>query len=154
MADIFLTNRGLVTAIDGPGTPMSLFIDNWEGFFGFKSIITGFSVKARGGVQFLHTLRDFIYLYVFGERISEMAIRGVSFWDDCDAPSFHGVEYVNAYYLDNRVSELADPITVILGLGTPFFGFLTSFDFEFRDPEQVLAEFTLGLHVIPEASLL
>ena len=133
---------------------MSLFLEEWEGFFNFKSIITGVSVEQQGGVQFLHTLRDFIYIYVFGERISAMQVSGLSFWDKCDAPTYHGIEWVNAYYLNNRVSERATPVTLVLGLATAFFGFLIRFKFDYNDPEQQIAQFMLDFRVIPEASSL
>jgi hypothetical protein len=153
MSDIFLHSRGRVQAFDEPDCiPMSLFLEGWGGFFGFKSIITQLKVDQTCGVQFLHTLRDFIYVYVFGDRIGEMNVSGLSFWDHCDAPSFHGIEYVNAYYLNNRVSGRATPVVVVLGLGTPFIAFLTNFSFDYNDPEQQIAQFRLGLHVIPEES--
>lgn len=155
MADIFSHSRGRVVAHNEPsGIPMSLFLEGWGGFFGFKSIITNVKLEATGAVQFLHTLRDFIYIYVFGDRISSMQISGLSFWDRCDAPNYHGIEYVNAYYLQNRVSERAAPVTMVIGLGTPFFGFLVRFSFDYNDAEAQIAQFTLDFRVIPEASAL
>lgn len=153
--DIFNYSRGRVVANDQPSTiPMSLYLDGWGGFTGFKSIITSVKVEGQGGVQFLHTLRDFIYIYVFGDRISSMQVSGLSFWDHCDAPSFHGIEWVNGYYLNNRVSELAAPLTLVLGLTAGFFGFLVRLLFDYNDPENEIAQYTLDFRVIPEASSL
>jgi hypothetical protein len=152
--DIFKSQPGKVAAIDSPGVPMSLFIEGWGGFFGFKSIITEFKVQAQGGVQFMHTLRDFIYVYVFGERISQMSISGISFFYDCGGGTCHGLEYVNQYYLANRVSERATPITTVLGCGTPFFGFLVGMTIDLNNPADLIGQFALDLRVIPEQSTL
>ena len=155
MADIFLHSRGRVAAYDNPnGIPMSLFLEGWRGFFGFKSIITQVQVEQQGGVQFVHTLRDFIYIYVFGERIGRMQIQGLSFWDRCDGGFYHGIEWVNAYYLANRTSNRASPVTVVVGLGTPFFGFLVGFAMNYSKPEEQIAEFVLDFRIIPESSAL
>lgn len=152
--DLFNTQRGRVAAVDSPGIPMSLFIEGWDGFFGFKSIITQIKVVAQGGVQFMHTLRDFIYIYVFGERIGQMTISGLSFFISCDETPCHGLEYVNQYYLDNRVSERATPLTVVLGCGTPFFGFLVGMSLDLNNAEDLIGQFSLDLRVIPEESTL
>lgn len=152
--DIFNSQIGKVAAIDSPGIPMSLFIEGWGGLFGFKSIITEFKVAAQGGVQFMHTLRDFIYVYVFGERISQMTIAGLSFFYDCGGSTCHGLEYVNAYYLANRVSERATPITTVLGCGSPFFGFLVGMTIDLNNPADLIGQFALDLRVIPEQSTL
>jgi hypothetical protein len=150
--DVFRSSRGRVAAIDSPGIPMSLYIESWGGFPIFKSIVTSIRVGQQGGVQFLHTLRDFIYIYVFGDRIGTMSITGLSFWDKCDAPGYHGIEYVNGYYLDNRVSQRAAPLTVVIGSGTSFLGFLVGFNFDFNNPDDLIAQFCLELRVVPEAS--
>jgi len=152
--DILNAQRGRVVAIDNPGIPMSLFIEGWGGFFGFKSIITQFTVVQQGGVQFMHTLRDFIYIYVFGERIGQMSINGLSFFTSCESSPCHGLEYVNQYYLENRVSESATPLTVVLGCGTPFFGFLVGMTMDLSNPEDIIGQFKLDLRVIPEQSSL
>jgi hypothetical protein len=151
--DLFSNQRGRVTAIDSPGVPMSLFLEGWGGYFGFKSIITQVRVIAQGGVQFMHTLRDFIYIYVFGERISQMNISGLSFFAPCgSANGCHGLEYVNAYYLFNRVSQRATPVTMVLGCGTPFFGFLVGMVIDLNNPEDLIGQFNLDFRVVPEQS--
>ena len=176
--EIFSSQAGRVTAIDGDITPLLLEVgddhvddepnSNWGGYGEFRAIITGFGVQQQGGFQFLHTLRDFIYVYVFGERIGQMSIEGIAFNANCEAgpdaiieqasgkigPQYHGLEWVQAYYLDNRITERPDPITIVLGLDTPFYGFLTSLKFEVVDsPDKpFLGHFAMGFHVIPDFS--
>jgi hypothetical protein len=102
--DIFSGDAGTVILAEvRNGTPMTLFVDGWHGhteidevtgetrlvrderggFHTFRSIITGFKVQLKGGVQFLHTLNDFIYVYTFGERMGQVTISGISFYQDC-----------------------------------------------------------------------
>lgn len=150
--DIFNTNPGRVAAIDSPGIPMDLIVDDWDGFSGFKAILTGVEMQAQCGVQFLHTLRDFIYIYVFGDRISKLRLSGISFWDKCGDPDldFHGIEHAYQWYLDHRVSQIADPVLVVLGFSTVFFGFVTGFTIDFKDTESLTAGFTIDMSVLPE----
>ena len=153
--DIFNSGRGLVAAIDSPGVPVNVFFDGWGGYGGTKSIVTSIKVTQQGGVQFLHTLRDFIYIYVYGERIGSMQIGGMSFAGACKGgSSCHGVEYVNAYYLTHRVSQQAAPVTIVIGCGTPFFGFLTGMNIDFTDTEHLISGWSLNFNVIPESSSL
>lgn len=153
--DLFNSGRGLVAALDSPGFPINIYFEGWGGYAATKSLVTGIKIQQQSGVQFLHTLRDFIYIYVYGERIGSMSISGVSFASSCGGSGgCHGLESVNAYYLNNRVSQKAAPTTIVIGCGTPFFGFLTGVDIDFNDPEQLLAQYSLKFQVIPEASSL
>jgi hypothetical protein len=176
--DIFSSQAGRVTAIEGTGTPLLLEIgddpegaspdSNWGGYDEFRAIVTGFGVQQQGGYQFLHTLRDFIYVYVFGERIGTMTIEGVAFNGTCESASdahlldggfgatplqYHGLEYVQAYYLRNCISNRADAISIILGLDTPFTAFLTSIKWEVIDsPDRpFLGRFAMGFHMITDS---
>ena len=153
MADIFTVAPGTVVAVDSPGIPLQFFLEDWGGYPAFKSIITGFQVQTRSGVQFLHTLRDFIYVYSFGERIGDIRIQGISFaFNHCDLlgnATFHGLEYVLGYYLLNRVASRPTPVTVVLGGATPFFAFLQDVQMSLTSSENMLGQFSYGLKVIP-----
>jgi hypothetical protein len=156
--DIFLSAPGRAVAIDLPGIPMSLTLEGWGGYSFFKSIITGFEVQTKSGVQYLHTLRDMIYVYVFGERVTPIGISGLSFaaaceWiQDSEGLPNHGLEYSYAYYLANRVSSRASPVSMVLGLSTPFFGFLDGARFSLADTERLLGQFSFNFTGIPEPS--
>lgn len=156
MADIFTTAPGAVVAINSPGIPMNLFLEGWGGYPFYKSIITSFRVQTQSGVQFLHTLRDFIYVYSFGERIGDMTLSGVSFAFQCETQDilYHGLEYALAYYLLNRAATRPTPVTVVLGGGTPFFGFLVGMNMELADTERVLGNFNYTFKIIPNPSIL
>src|SRR5262245_17174322 len=105
--DLFSLQPGAVVAVDSPGIPMGLFLEGWEDYPAFKAIVTGFQMQTTAGVQFMHTLQDFIYVYVFGERIAPVTITGMTFAHSCDRldenytlppgqtfffPSYHGLE--------------------------------------------------------------
>jgi hypothetical protein len=158
--DIFETQPGVAIALDSPGIPMNLFLEEWGGYSDFKSIITAIGVQAQGGVQYMHTLRDLIFTYVFSERVAPLSIQGVSFAAACEEltdrlmPSNHGLEYAFAYYLQNRVTSLGLPLTIVLGLSTPFFGFLDKGSFQMQDTERLLGTFSFNFTTIPQPGML
>lgn len=182
--EIFSNQAGRVVAIESDFVPLQLDIgddqefdaagdptepnSNWPGYDEFNAIITGFQIQNQGGFQFLHTLRDFIYVYTFGERVGQLAVEGVAFNAQCEsladsvdadgntflASQPHGLEHVQAYYLDNRIVERPDPIAIVFGVDTAFNAFLTGLRWQVIDSIErpFLGQFTLGFHVIPEAA--
>lgn len=155
--DIFSTDPGTVVLAEvSDGTPMNLYVDNWGGYNSFRSIITGFRVQLRGGAQFMHTLNEFIYVYTFGERMGQVSLSGLSFYQDCQdfdealqgVPD-HGLEEVIGYYGFNRVNERVLPVTIVLGTTTSFDCFLTDMSADLVDTERVLGNWTLNLAAIP-----
>lgn len=155
--DIFSSDPGSVVLADvRDGTPMQLLVDGWGGYNSFRSIITGFRAKLRGGVQFMHTLNDFIYVYTFGERMGQLTLSGLSFYQDCQnfdealqGTPDHGLEEVIGYYGLNRVNERAPPVTVVLGTTTSFNCFLTDMNAELVDTERVLGSWSIDLAAVP-----
>jgi hypothetical protein len=170
--DIFSSQPGSVVAVPSSGVPMATFLQGWGGYLPFKSVITGFEVETQAGVQFMHSLRDFVYIYVFGERIAPVTFSGVSFAHVCErldertafqglpagrsgfVPNFHGLEYVLNYYNTNRVSTTGAPVTLVLGLNTVLFGFLLGARVGLQDSERRVANFSLQFRAVPQATLL
>lgn len=150
MTDVFSNNPGAVTVHSSRGIPMSFFLEGWGGFAGFRSIITGFHFNSRSGVQFMHTLRDFIYVYVFGERIGTVVVSGLSFHQSCGGSSCHGLENIIAYYSANRASTRAVPLVIVFGCSTVIFGLLTEIQAELKDPDKKVANFSLSFQSIPQ----
>jgi len=147
-------------ALTQPGVPISLFVEGWAGYAGFNAIITGFQAQTRDGVQYLHTLRDLVYVYVFGPRITPVQIQGLAFAIQCEnlvslfGGAGHGLEYAFAYYLLNRVSSRGTPVSMVLGQSTPFIGFLDGASFSLVDPERLLGQWSFNFSAIPQPSLL
>lgn len=154
--NIFSAGPGAVTAIDEGGfPPAALFLEGWNGPT-FNSIITGVSLQHQGNVQFMHTLQEFVYLYIFGDRMGDMMVSGVSFSRTCatgiSTIQAHGLEWVHSYYLFNRVALRARPVSLVLGLTTVFQGFLVGSGIALNDPQQGLGQFTLKFAVLPPRS--
>lgn len=166
--DFFSSQPGAVVAVPSPGVPMGMFLDGWGGYLQFKSIITGFEVQSASGVQFMHSLRDFIYIYVFGERIGRVTLTGVSFAHACERldeaiptpdagiqflPNFHGLEYVLGYYNFAKVSTTGFPITIVLGMSTVLYGFLVGVGVGMQDVDRRVSQFSLSFQAIPQDTI-
>jgi hypothetical protein len=158
MATLFVTHPGQVVAL--PGTigilPLTIFLDNWPGFPAIRAIITNLTVQKAGNQQFLHTLQEYIYVYVFGERIGDMTIGGLIFSEACvlpgNAPS--GFEQLMHYYDQYRLSRTGSTITVQVGTSglAVFRGFLIGVRADITDPQHQLGQFALYLKILtPEA---
>lgn len=76
-------NIPLTIELKGSGSPTSV---DWDGPVTMKAIVTSLSIRFRGQQQFLHTLRDFIYVYSFGEGMGEARMSGLAFADTCERP--------------------------------------------------------------------
>jgi hypothetical protein len=256
--DIFSSQPGAVVAVPTTGIGVGFFVENWDGYVAFKSIFNGFDIDVHGGVQFMHSLRDFIYVYVFGERIAPLTINGISFANVCERldeqvstgnggggtgggngsgvfgpagggggdfgptggggggnfgpagggggtfgaspsdfgpagsgggdfggggggnnfggfgggggdfgsggggggnvssseflPSAHGLEYVMGFYNADRVTATGSPLTIVLGLETIIYGFLTGAKIRFTDTSRLLANFSLSFMAIPQST--
>jgi hypothetical protein len=149
---------------------MAMMLAGWGGYVPMKSIINGFQVRTQSGVQFMQSLSDFIYIYVFGERMAPVTISGVSFANVCErqdeaftdpntgetvfSPNYHGLEYVMSYYNAFRVSTTGAPVTIVLGLSTVLFGFLTDASIALSDVDTQMATFSLEFKAVPQVNLI
>jgi len=156
----FFSTPGGVAVITGSALPvLSLSFQDWGGYGNYRAVITSLSVQFEGGRQFLHTLEDMIFLYVFGERMGEMTISGVCFSDVCAGATpgelgrvGHGAERVLGHYVGHRVTFRAEPVLVAFGVDTAFECFLTGVGVAINDPEKGLGQFTYRLSVVPPAT--
>lgn len=168
--DIFSNQAGSVVAMPSPGIPMGMFLEGFGGYVPLKAIVTGFGLRMSSGVTFMHSMRDFVYTYIYGERMAPLTITGVAFAFACERfgeslhnpftgqtlflPSFHGLEYVNAYYNFYRVSSRGAPVVIILGLSTVLYGFLTDADIGMQNAEHKLVNFTFTFKAAPQSSII
>lgn len=155
MASIFENRPGRAVAVtDTDDTPLALRLDAWGGYAGFKAIITEVAVGLDGNYQFLHTLKDKIYIYVFGDRISQIRIAGLAFADTCPGGGPSGFELVLGFYQANRVANRATPSQIQIGTSAAghFQGYLTNFKGDVFKPEARVTQFGLIYHVFPESS--
>lgn len=118
------------------------------------AIITSIGVKQHTNHQFMQTLGADIYIYVFGDRMGDMALSGVAFAKDCEemGDTEHGMAKVMRWYRDNRLAKRRDPVDVVLGNadGEPFSGFVTGMNLNLLDLQSMLVTFELRLALVPE----
>jgi len=117
-----------------------------------KSIITRVMVAKMGNFQFMHTLGDGIFLYVFGDRIGQITLSGLAFDNNCASGNPIGVEQILAYYDANRVAAREQPIRVTIGTGTTFNAYLGQISTQIADPSSRIFTFDMPLILIPDSS--
>jgi hypothetical protein len=121
-----------------------------------RSIVTRLQVSQQANVQFLHTLGNDIYIYVFGDRIGQMTLSGVSFSTICtgegdSGEGSHGIENMLDWYQQYKVSA-KDTATKIM-LGTKLIqGFVTGVSFDVQDRADIpwIGLFNISLFVVPD----
>lgn len=113
--------------------------------------VTGFALELQGNYQFLHTVNDFIFLYTFGDRIGELVLTGMGFFDNgCgNFVENNGICAALGYYAANRVAKRDGPIDIVLGQCGGFKGFLTGMRIEVVRPESLVAQWVLRFNVLP-----
>lgn len=125
-------------------------------FRAHRSIITRFTVAHQSNFQFLHTVGNEIYIYVFGDRVGQMTVSGLSFAADCGINSSgvgsgsHGFEGVLKWYEENRVSAKQDPVKVMVGSGEAINGFVVGMTADVVDHNIRLMSWNLSLMVLPK----
>jgi len=156
MATLFVTSPGQVVAFKDVGTlPLSIFLENWPGFPAIRAAITAVSGATAGNYQFLHTLREFIYVYVFGERVGELSISGMAFSSACGTGGKSGVEQIADYYNKYRISSYGKLINVQIGISgsASLRGFLVDMQQNIMDTQHQLSQFKLTFKTFsPEAN--
>lgn len=146
MPGFFAHARGSVKQVQGPWQQVADFRTAIDGVnFAPRNIITQVGVVQNGNFQFLHTINSDIFVYVFGDRMSEMRIGGVSFAHECESGQ-NGADDIFKTYDENRIAEKAEPLIITVGR-TPFSGFLTGSQFGVSDAELMLGSWSFQLHV-------
>jgi len=155
MAVFFGHSRGAVKRLTGPwatppGGALRVFIQGKAGRLG-PAIITQCGVVQNGNFQFLHTINDQIFVYIFGDRISELHVSGVAFGAPCKGDpgaGSNGVKSVLDIYDAEKISVKGKPVIVSMG-GVEFQSFLTGISVEVADAETLLGQFSFKFHSFP-----
>jgi hypothetical protein len=153
MPDIFNNQPGVVVALktdEGTPNPFRVAVDGFaiDGSQ-FGVIVTELAIQLHGNYQFLHTLKDLIYVYSFGPRIGQIRLNGIAFAQLCGGTL--GLKQVIGYYEANCLDNRATPISLTIGTDTSgrFRGFLTELNFDVTRPESQLAQFGWQFHALP-----
>ena len=112
-----------------------------------RAIVTQGGIVERGSYQFLHTLNETIYAYVFGDRIGELRISGICFADPCDG-SKSGMQQVIETYRDNRISRSGEPVQVSFG-EVNYVSFLVGMTLDITDSEHNLGQWSFSFNTFP-----
>ncbi len=112
-----------------------------------RAIITQGGIIENGNYQFLHTLNETIYAYVFGDRIGELRISGVCFAHPCDGqPS--GMKQIIDNYRAKRIAKTGGPVLVSFG-EVDYKGFLVGMNLDVVDAEMNLGQWTFSFKTFP-----
>lgn len=158
---VFSSSPGVVGAVvTGQSLPFAIAIGgnpNVAGFPGYtlaKAVLTNFRVSGKSGLGISHTLRDRIYVYVFGERAGDAEIGGIAFSGVCDQSSrWTGFDAVYAYYERVRVSSQGLPVRLVFGPETTLFGFMTDLNYALEDPQTGVGTFSFRFVTMPRVRL-
>ena len=145
---IFGTAPGTVSnvlSIPGATTPATIGIAGLTGSNTLAITSVGFSSDAN--VQFMHTLGQLVYVYVFGERMGVVEVNGVTFYRPCGGNNA-GIQNVINFYKSNSVSVKAGLTSVSMG-SVGVRGFLRSVRSTFSDAEKGVLGFSLILSTLP-----
>jgi hypothetical protein len=149
---IIVNEPGLAIAVPGVAdAPMTVAVDGWGGYFGFKSILTGITGMLEGNIAWNPTALDLTYIYTFGDKLAQLSLAGLAFTDTCVAPGGQtGLEATLDFYMSNRAAIRARPsqIHVGAGVGGYFQGFLVGLRFGVEATNR-LSEFQLTYNVVP-----
>lgn len=159
---IFEGNYGRVVKLEeGSGFSQInvVSLDPRVDFDASKSIITRVTVSQAVNLQFLHTLGSHIYVYVFGDRIGDISLSGLSFASvDCGVLGTlgavlglqkHGIEYLLEWYAANKASAREEPVRVTIGAMTVFEGFVVTVSSDLVDPQTNIVQWGLNLKMLP-----
>ena len=157
MAAFFAHKRGTVSRVDGlvDGFGILPFWINMQGTGvggvvdpTARAIITQAAIVENGNYQFLHTLNETIYVYVFGDRIGELRVSGIAFSNACHGGGGSGMKQIIDSYKTNRLAEKGGPVLVNFG-ATTYRGFLTGMNLDVVDPERNLGQWAFRFHTFP-----
>lgn len=145
MPTVFSSRVGAFMAVPARlSVPFEIsFEDNRQSF-----IVTHAAVNLQGNYQFLHTLDDFIYAYVFGDRMGSFQVSGIAFLGACNPSLPVGTAEVLNYYRINRIAKRKLPIACKLGPDV-FSGFLTGCSVEASKAELNLGQYVLRFDLFP-----
>lgn len=113
-----------------------------------KAIVTQAAISNGGNLQFLHTLNQTIYVYVFGDRIGELRVSGLAFAEPCNTTGT-GMQLIYKVYKNNRVAKKGGPVKVHFGNNLPLRAFLVGMSLEVADPETNLGQWSFLFKTFP-----
>lgn len=161
MPVVFANNTGRVFAVEDKVASGAIQLGNVIGEGGHISyqshntIITRLGVSASGNYQFLHTIGNDVYVYVFGDRMGQVVLHGLSFSDQCPGnrgAEDHGFELLFRWYARNRIAARKAPVRVVIGRSTIFDGFVTALTGDVQDSLHRTIQFQMTISLLPDVA--
>lgn len=156
VAIMFQGLPGRVVRLDDPATQGKAYVCGVKPDIDFDvqlSIITGMTLAQQTNTQFLHTIGSLVYIYVFGDRIGQLSLSGLSFAAECgqrgDAGPDHGAGRMLDWYRTHRVSRRQAPVQVTIGREL-IEGFVTGFTENVVDPSTLLVQWAVQITTMPD----
>jgi hypothetical protein len=120
-------------------------------YMAHRSIINRVTYSHQANYQFLHTLGNDVYIYVFGDRVGHITVQGLAFAAACPNPTDprHGIQYLDEWYALNRLAQREAPILLTIGTAVVP-GFLIGVDGDLNDAQNRIMQFSLQLAVTPK----
>jgi len=150
MAYIFPSKVGqpaVITDVHAQPITFLFGLGGWPGFSATNCVLQGVTASSRGNYQFLHTIGNFTYVYVFGELMGDYTITGVALSGDCPSNHINGIGSAIAYYNTYAISTTGTPVIAnFMGLG--FLAFLVGAAFAMTNPKTTLGQFQLSFKII------
>jgi len=108
-------------------------------------IITSIGTAQASNFQFMQTLNNHIFVYVFGDKVGQIQVTGLMFAGDCTRGKSDGFSNVLKWFKENKISSKnnpGEPITITVGK-TSFTAFLINVKTSVDRPVEGLGTFTL-----------
>ena len=151
MADIFSSRSGYVAVMPGQNViPGRVHID---GFDPAAALVAGIDYDQATNQQFQTSLDGAIYLYVFGDQMGSVRVRGIAFPIVCGGAQ-EGILELLEFYEQQRASTQSDPIEVQVGSRGVIKGFLTAVSVRAEavaeDPASFISTYVLTINALPK----
>lgn len=134
---------GAVGAIPGGGTPAIMHI----GGVGNSIVLTSVGFSLDANVQFMHSLRNVVYVYSFGERMGVIEINGIIFYRPCGGVTA-GMGGALGFYRANSVAAKSSPVSITIA-NASFRGFVRGIRSTFSDPEKGIIGVSIVVATLP-----
>ncbi len=160
MTDIFSSQPGRLIAFPTHYKPPVLFtLEDAPSDVVFKALITGVTIQSQISVQFQHSLDWGIFVSLFGRRVTDVTVTGLTFGlnclggDDDEGDEMldgtHGAQYVQDYYDNFEANARETPVTMVIGTDTAWECYLISLAQALNDPDAGVGRFAMKLVALP-----
>lgn len=158
MAFMFLGvggDPGIMKVFVGTGSmgTLTFALGGWvNGSSAQNAVLTGISASTQGNYQFMLTLRNFTYVYMFGEKMGDVVVSGIGLRECGEfggGGPINGLTAAIAYYNTYAISVTGVPVGLTFA-GFTLWAFLVGGTFAYLDPKNRITQFQLKFKVITQ----